>query len=189
MGREIRCYAFGHILPDGNYRNGTLLVGKNNETIIGNCIMKNPGSSKPLNPSLRWDGRMEFSVDATMFAVADLFQINKYGGAVRIYNLADLREANISKVENILTSSNDIDGIDNSLPTYLGFGNLWKKPVFQERAKLFFRIAQRTTNYLNPDMNKNAFYHPLYLMRYGKKHVECINVVNTFRTSLQDYYK
>lgn len=182
--KQLECYAFWHHCADGDFRNGTLLIGKENETVIGNCVMKNPGSAKPLNEGIRLDGRQEFSVDATMYAVAELFQIDKYGGTVRIYNLADLRQPDYSKAKGILTLSHDIDDIDEQIPTYLGFGDMYKQSMFKERIQMFYNIARNTTGMYKERIEQNPFFHPLYLMRYGRNKKECIDIIDGFRSSL-----
>ena len=60
--------------PEDYYRNGTLIVSEDCDTIIGNAILKNPGSARPLSkqPDNRYGGRFQFRPDATMYALGDL---------------------------------------------------------------------------------------------------------------------
>lgn len=73
----------------------------------------------------------------------------------------------------------------NTLPTYLGFGNMWRDPIFTERAAMFFDIAKKTTDIFNVDLCDNAFFHPLYLMRYAKNRPECKCLVDDFRKCIK----
>ena len=66
MKKDIRCYAYWSNIGKEKFRTGTLLVGKSNETVVGNCVMKNPGSSNPISHTLRDDHRLVFTVDATI---------------------------------------------------------------------------------------------------------------------------
>ncbi len=186
MKKNIKAFAFWNVIQEKGYRTGTLLTGNGNETIVGNCVMKNPGSSKPTSNTIRDDGRHEFSIDPTMYAIAELFMIDKFGGTVRIFNLADEREADYSKATNILTPSQDDSYVDigNSIgiPTYIGWGNIWKDSRFISRAKKIFELAKRYSPHLKPRIEDNLFYHPLYLMRYGKNKPDCIKLLSEFRS-------
>ena len=183
---HIRAYAFWSPLDDGKgLRYGTLLVGYNNEKLVGNVVMKNPGSSRPVSfLSQRPDKRLEFSVDATMSAVAELFCLEQYGGAVRIYNLSDVREADFSKAKKILVSSDDpgdvLEIADSGVPTYLGWGELYKDPRFLGRAQAIFRAVEKTTPIYTPSIFDNLFFHPLFLMRYGRNQEACKRIRDEF---------
>ena len=103
---NIAAYAYWD--DKAKLRTGTLLIAGGDETIIGNVVMKNPGSARPLEDfSLREDGRLMFSVDATMHAIAELFELDKTGGTVQIFNLSDIREADYGKAKNLFTQSTD----------------------------------------------------------------------------------
>ena len=122
--RDLRCYAYWDIIDGIQCRYGTLLVGNNNERLIGNCIMKNPGSANPIDSLfVREDGRKEFTVDATMRAIAELFDINKNGGTVRIWNLSDVREPDFTKAQKTIKQVDDIREFNNTVPTYIGWGD------------------------------------------------------------------
>lgn len=185
--KDIRCFAYWTQTPEGiSYRSGTLLVGRGNEQPIGNCVMKNAGSARPINSVPRKDGRLEFSVDATMYAVAELFEIDKRGGTVVIHNLSNVREADYSKAKGLFEKFDDVkpSWMDKSLPTYIGWGDAWKNPLFTERAKDFFTRAQVLNDSLKPNIEDNPFFHPLYLMRYGRNNPECLEQVRAFRQVL-----
>lgn len=185
-GKNIKCYAYFGMVNGVEYRAGTMLVGNDDERIIGNCIMKNPGSARPLDDTLfkREDGRQEFSVDATMYAVAELFGIDKNGGTVRIWNLSDTREADFDKAKTTIVIADNDGGFDMSVPTYIGWGDFWKNPDVARRAESFFWRSIRFSTFLYPDMKRNKFIHPLYLMRYARNKPECKKIVEQLRERL-----
>ena len=181
--KDLKCYAYWENIDGIQCRYGTILVGKGNERIVGNCIMKNPGSSSPINNiSFREDGRKEFTVDATMNAVAELFEIDKNGGSVRIFNLSDAREPDFSKAKKIIRHVDDISSLDNTVPTYIGWGDFWKNKDVSEIAKCLFETVQPNNAYLKNKIDTNPFFYPLYLMRYGRNKNECKTIINSFNT-------
>lgn len=171
-------------------RTGTLLIVGFDETIVGNVVMKNPGSARPLESlSLREDGKLMFSVDATMYAIANLFELYKNGGTVRIFNLSDTREADFSKARKNLDCSLGIDVVKEintfpDIPTYLGWGDLYKDERFSDKARKIFDAARCHNKYLKKNIEDNPFFHPLYLMRYGRNIPECAAVRDSFRNDL-----
>lgn len=62
---------------------------------------------------------------------------------------------------------------------------MWRDPIFTERAAMFFDIAKKTTDIFNVDLCDNAFFHPLYLMRYAKNRPECKCLVDDFRKCIK----
>ncbi len=178
----LKAFAYWEETPSGGYRRGTLLVGNGDERVVGNAVLKNPGSARPLEiESKRNDGRLEFSVDPTMYALAELFGIDKKGGTIRLYNLSSIREANFSKAKKLIDTSvaRDDDVVYEivngpRVPTYLGWGSLYKKPKLRARAENIFEIAKKDTPYLRPVIEDNPFFHPLYLMRYARNKDACI---------------
>lgn len=133
----------------------------------------------------------EFSVDPTMRYVAELFAF-KYGydsiaqlsGVIQIFNLfyikdADLKHAKCkSRQYGIPPLFDDarqmtLYDIDHLIaPVYLGFGNLAYDKEYGERAKLIFdaTIKLEGCNYLSPNFYDNCYYHPQWLIPFGKKH-------------------
>lgn len=145
--------------------------------------MKNPGSASSLDGfSLRADNRLLFSVDATMHAIADLFQLKD--GYIQIFNLSDYRDADFKKANSQLSVS-DLT-VNESIaysrvPTYIGWGDMYQDERFTEKAKVIFDIVKGRTRGYDPIIENNPFFHPLYLMRYGKSKPECQSVIDTFR--------
>lgn len=180
--KDLKCYAYWDNIDNIQCRYGTILVGMGNETLVGNCIMKNPGSSAPIEgaPS-RQDGRKEFTVDATMYAIAELFGIDKNGGAVRIWNLSDAREPDFAKAKKIIRQVDDITLLDNKIPTYIGWGDFWRNKEVANRAKCLFETVRANNDYLNFEIDSNPFFHPLYLMRYGRSKTECQTLIENFK--------
>jgi hypothetical protein len=182
---NIKAYAYWDAVQ--NLRTGTMVVVNDNENVVGNVIMKNPGSAKPLEDfSLRDDNRLMFSVDATMHAIVDLFGIKEKGGCVKIYNLSDERNPDYNKAKQSLTAS-DFDVIneikESNVPTYIGWGDMWKDKRFNEKAKSIFEVVKTQTKGYESSIENNAFFHPLYLMRYGLNKPECKEVLNRFRNN------
>ena len=179
--KDLRCFAYWSVIDGVQCRFGTILVGRGNEDLIGNCIMKNPGSAAPIESLFpRDDGRLEFTVDATMYAIADLFQLDKTGGAVRIWNLSDAREPDFAQAKKIIRQVDDIREFENGVPTYVGWGTFWKDANVTVRAKRLFELVQPSNCYLNADIEANQFFHPLFLMRYGRTKAECKKIIENF---------
>lgn len=183
--KDIRCYAYWDNIDGVQCRYGTILVGKGDEFIVGNCIMKNPGSASPIDSLfIRNDGRKEFTVDATMYAIADLFGIDKKGGVVRIWNLSDAREPDFSQAKNIIRQVDDIMTFKKDVPTYIGWGDFWKDEKVSIKARMFFEMVQPSNSYLDANIDNNPFFHPLYLMRYGRSKNECKAMIESFRANI-----
>ena len=174
----LKAFAYWEETPAGGYRRGTLLVGHGVERVVGNAVLKNPGSARPLETeSKRSDGRLEFSVDPTMYALAELFGIDKNGGTIRLFNLSSIREADFSKAKKLIdtTAAKDDDvavEITNgpAVPTYLGWGDLYKNPRLKVKAGVIFEAAK-----------KNTPIHPIYLMRYARNKDVCVQEAEQFR--------
>lgn len=189
METTIKAYAFWETSGEESFRTGTLLVSEGDETVVGNCIMKNPGSSLPLRTiSSRTDGRLEFSIDATMRAVAELFLIDRYGGSVRIFNLSDIRSANFQEIRTSLKASccdiaEELSKAPET-PTYIGWGDMWKDDRFRWQAQNIFDTVKKHSNVLSENLEDNPFFHPLYLIRYARNNPECLRIVKAFRGEL-----
>ena len=188
----LKAFAYWEDTPAGGYRRGTLLVGNGDERVVGNAVLKNPGSARPLETkSKRSDGRLEFSVDPTMYALAELFGIDKNGGTVRLYNLSSIREADFSKAKKLINTTDakedDVaEEIANgpAVPTYLGWGGLYRNRRLRVRAEAIFEVAKQNTHSLRLIIADNHFFHPLYLMRFAKNKDVCLEEVVRFRTEI-----
>lgn len=187
----LQAFAYWEKTPVCEYRWGTLLVSNGDERIVGNAVLKNPGSSRPLETnSTREDGRLRFTVDLSMVALAELFGINKTGGAVRLFNLSSIREADFSKAKQLIAN---LDAKDEdvafeimngpAVQTYLGWGDLYKDPKLRAKAENIFEVAKQHTPSLLPNIEDNPFFHPLYLMNYGRNKAACKEIVAKFRKS------
>lgn len=192
--QNLSVFAYWDSFPDGGHtRRGTLLCSGDSDVIIGNVVLKNPGSAAPFDGSQdslfqRVDGRLQFAPDATMYAIADLFKMNRRPGVVRLFNLMDYRDTDPNKALMSLNVSEDkvVEEIVSgpSVPTYIGWGDLWKQPRLFQRAKEIFNAALPFSSYLLPVMESNEFIHPLFLMRYGLKQDKCQLLIKSFRACL-----
>lgn len=182
----------------------------------GTIFMKNPGSSKNKNTeelpiddinileylrkfddtkdllSSEW---YEFTKDNTMDCVKTLFeeyyktQGESLNGVIQIFNLLNIRDANLWKaidrlkgnvVEDLaFTTKYDIEHIVS--PVYIGWGYLWKNPNLRKNAEEIFNAAKKYNSYLCDNIQKNKFYHPLYLMGYGKNRDWCKEEIKRFK--------
>ena len=190
----LECFAYWKGTPFGGFRWGTLIVANGDERIVGNAVLKNPGSAAPVESLFgeREDGRVEFSLDPTMEALADLFCLGRTGGTVRLFNLSDVRDVDPRKALTQLDEGSFMDedvaeqiASVPGVPTYLGWGGLWHHPSLSERARRIFTTALPDSPYLAQPMESNAFFHPLYLMRYGRNREECWRVIQEFRKCLK----
>ena len=186
----IEVYAYWNQLSDGTCtRNSTIIVSGKSNSIIGNVILKNPGSSRPINtiPNALFANRMQFRPDATMYAIADLFELDKRPGIVQLFNLFDFVHTDPTMATVIVLPTQDdiLQNIsDNKLPTYLGWGNEWTWPVTKDLCQDIFNEILPRSPYLLPEMENNPFTHPLYLMRYGKNRSLCRHLLLSFRSLL-----
>lgn len=71
-----------------------------------------------------------------------------------------------------------------AVQTYLGWGDLWTHPSFIGRAQAIFDSALPHSPYLKTPMGCNPFFHPLYLMRYGRNMESCWKVIPAFQECL-----
>lgn len=184
---NIKTYAYWDAVQ--NLRTGTMIVVNDDETVVGNVIMKNPGSARPLETfSFREDNRLRFTVDATMHAIVDLFGLKEKGGCIKIYNLSDERNPDYNKVKQNLIAS-EFDVIDElrtaDVPTYIGWGDMWKDKRFNEKAKEIFDLVKTQTKGYDDSIENNPFFHPLYLMRYGYNKFDCNKVLDEFVKNYQ----
>ena len=188
---------------DYEYRWNTILKFGKSWDVIGTVIMKNPGSAKPemkVNDSLseiltkKFDGHEQvrgtwyhFSPDITMRCIERLFkkyyESDNLNGVIRVFNLCNVINANYKgllvelkkcEVDSSLAYTTDFDVENITAPTYIGWGQAWKKD-FKERCKPYFKKAcEEEYTILDDDIKSNPFYHPLYLMNYGGPKTKCI---------------
>ena len=189
----LECFAYYKETPNGGLRWGTLITGRGDQRVVGNAVLKNPGSAAPVQGlfSQRDDGRMEFSVVAATFALAELFRLDERGGTVRLFNLFDVRDVDPDQALCRLDGESCMDGdiADQiaalpGVPTYLGWGDLWKNPVLIDKARKIFEAALPYSPYLEVPMENNPFFHPLYLMRYGRNRADCESMIQAFSKCL-----
>ena len=137
----------------------------------------------------------EFTKDKTMDCVKTLFeeyyktQGESLNGVIQIFNLFNIRDANLWKaidrlkgnvVEDLaFTTKYDIEHIVS--PVYIGWGYLWKNPNLRKNAEEIFNAAKKYNSYLCDNIQKNKFYHPLYLMGYGKNRDWCKEEIKRFK--------
>lgn len=137
----------------------------------------------------------EFTKDSTMDCVKKLFEeyYNAQGeslnGVIQIFNLFNIRDKNLSDAikklrrnisdDFIFSTKYDIDHIVP--PVYIGWGNLWKNPTLRKNAEEIFNAVKNNNSYLCDGIQNNKFYHPLYLMVYGKNREKCKEEMNRFK--------
>ena len=110
-------------------------------------------------------------------------------GVIQIFNLFNVRDANLRKAIDkckddgldklVYTTDDDIKNIVS--PVYIGWGNLWRVPVHKENAQRIFSEVIKKTSYLHNSIEENKFYHPQYLMSYGKNRKNCKDVLEKFK--------
>ena len=185
----LEAFAYWKPIPSGGIRWGTLLTAGDNPTVVGNAVLKNPGSAEPIDTLFeREDGRLEFTTDATMFALADLFRLES--GTIRLFNLLDIRAVDPDEAVRMLNRGVQESSMEDvaeqiasgpRVPTYLGWGDLWRHPKLEAKARRIFEAVLPDTTCLDPVMERNRFFHPLYLMRYGNLRPECYEDMMKFR--------
>lgn len=80
------------------------------------------------------------------------------------------------------TTEQDISQLEG--PVYLGWGPLGSDGRFRQKAQMIFDAVKDRMNYLNPDFDSNPFFHPLYLMQYGAKKPEVVEVKRQFEEAI-----
>lgn len=196
------------------YRWRTLLQFGDSWEIIGSVFMKNPGSAAPLGKQLsdeilahlyqfdcnskKW---FEFTADNTMYCIERLFQTKhnetSLNGVIQIFNLMNIRSADLSKAlsmskesteEVFCTIEDDVNNIPSTCtPVYLGWGNLGKSGRFYENASIVFEKIVDSNKYLDKDFHNNPFYHPQYLMGYGKNKFNCQWLLKAFQLNSRKF--
>ena len=214
--RKMKVYAHYEKINGIEYRWRTIIQIGDSWEIRGTIFMKNPGSSKSVEPNIKSiensglleklrtfdDGRTslsnewyEFSVDRTMICVINLFKAyyeahgGQLNGVIQIFNLFNVRDVNVWRAIDkckddgidklVYTTDDDIKNIVS--PVYIGWGNLWRIPAHKENAQRIFSEVIKKTSYLCNRIEENKFYHPQYLMSYGKNRKNCKDVLEKFK--------
>ena len=218
----MKVYAHYNKTNDIEYRWRTLLQIGESWEICGTVIMKNPGSSfakkepieeKNLLENLRkFDDNelslispwFEFTEDNTMTCVKKLFDSyysmhqKQLIGVIQIFNLFNIRDANLVKaidksqqdvIEDLTYTVND-DIKHIVPPVYIGWGDLWK--AHRNNAEKFFSVVRQKTSYLCENIESNKYYHPQFLMNFGKRNIKCQITLaqflnNTSNLKMNDY--
>lgn len=204
-----------NLSKDGfQYRWRTILQFGNSWDVIGSVYMKNPGSAAPIDKNLpndimihltdldkvnnQW---LEFTPDNTMRCIARLF-MSKNGsmqlnGIIQIFNLMNIRDADLGKA--LKMSKNSTEDVFSTIkediailsattkPVYLGWGGLGKNSQFKKNAEIVFNAVVDKNLYLNKEFYDNSFYHPQYLMCYGKNRHNCQWLLKAFQLNKRDF--
>lgn len=195
----MKVYALWKKEGDYQYRWRTLLQFGSSWQIIGSVYMKNPGSAEPLNAEIpkhildilkkdfsSKDGDWrQFSEDITMSAIEKLFTecYGKLNGVIQIFNLFNLKNPKLEDAIKILKTDsctpNHLYTFEEDIsyltpPVYIGWGDLWKEPVFRPHQKEINQIFIKTKKLAEEQGKKwylansladstNHFYHPRYV--------------------------
>ncbi len=122
-----------------------------------------------------------FRADRTMECIQEIFEDYYNGnlnGVIRIFNLCNVMSADFSPVKSLLKKG----GIDSKFfctveddikamagPVYFGWGDAWK--FCRNTARLYYEAGVKHNEaggFHYSELIEHKFYHPLYLMRYGK---------------------
>lgn len=220
----MKVYTHYEKINDIEYRWKTLLQLGDSWNICATVVMKNPGSSNPINikndkpipimnnellkqlflfdDAQKYRGHKwyQFTVDNTMVQVGRLIEeyLRSHGkpveGIIQIFNLFNIRDVDpceaIGKMETgqiasfVSTIEDDIKEL--TPPIYLGWGNLKQHRYFKENAYRVFEETKKITSYLDPNYDNNPFYHPQYLLVYGKNKSRSKQILSSF---LNDKYE
>ena len=165
---------------DNFYRDGTILQYGKSWNLLGNVILLNPGSAKPMDekpmnaylkehdPYFDDDGEyFAFNVDPLMCSLVSLFK-QKYpdGGTIRIYNLFNLKNAksgdaleifaNISKNRYAMTPIERVDF--HNAPVIIVTGkNVHAHPKLEEQLQRFIAKTPAENLYAITRKDKSTF--------------------------------
>jgi hypothetical protein len=142
-------------------------------------------------------GWFHFSDDSTMRHIENLFRTyykhksgwDELNGVIQIFNLMNVMEPDLNEAKKKFEKANykyaqtiEKDILQLVSPVYLGWSELGKDKMFREKAEEIF-IKTRNDyngNYLEQKFTDNSFYHPQYLMSYGKNRLRSVLLVNAF---------
>lgn len=174
-------------------RKNTILQFGDSWKTIGAVWLINPGSSAPCNVSISDDELTMLnsidnkehwqvaSIDPTMRFLEKILNGNYIGenrelnGVIRLFNLYNLREPNLSKalntialhpdIHNLITIEEDIASVSDIDNVYLGWGKDGMNSGRKYSERIFSQLSDRQKAYCNKDFMKNAFYHPMFVNR------------------------
>lgn len=197
-----------YFTEDGlNFRLSTVLQFGESREIIGAAVLINPGSARPiadvdeetvdhLHAITGYDDNWkQFSPDATMGQLAKIFSGWYVGdekpldGCILLFNLFNLRDKNLAEAlelqkncssDHLFSTEADISRMADVSRIYLGWGNTGKYQLRQYAEPIFEAVKEKCT-YLDPDFNRNAFYHPGYVNRSYKRNPTTQRIVQNFK--------
>ena len=134
----------------------------------------------------------EFTIDNTMKCVEKLFETyytthqKRLNGVIQIFNLFNIRDADLRKakdkskgiIREDYTYTVDTDIKHIFPPVYIGWGNLWKEN--RKNAEKILAEVMLKSSYLCDGIENNKYYHPQYLMNYGRNNINCYIVMAQF---------
>jgi len=192
-----------------NFRQNTVLQFGDSWDIIGAAVLINPGSAKPIgkvhqdelmhlealtSKSDCWD---LFSADPTMNQLEKIFNGWYLGtekplnGVILLYNLFNLRDKDLGQAIELqkscgspllFTTDADIEAMKAIDHIYLGWGNAGKGPLHEYAQRIFEAVKTRLAYYINPDFDRNAFYHPGYVNRSYRHNPTTKRILTEFNT-------
>lgn len=142
-------------------------------------------------------GWFHFSDDSTMRHIENLFRTyykhksgwDELNGVIQIFNLMNVMEPDLNEAKKKFEKANykyaqtiEKDILQLVSPVYLGWSELGKDKMFREKAEEIF-IKTRNDyngNYLEQKFTDNSFYHPQYLMSYGRNRQRSVLLINAF---------
>jgi hypothetical protein len=110
-------------------------------------------------------------------------------GVIQIFNLMNVMGPNLNEAKEKFKKANykyaqtvEKDILQLASPVYLGWSEVGKDKMFREKAEQIF-IKTRNDyngNYLKQEFTDNSFYHPQYLMSYGRNRQRSVLLINAF---------
>lgn len=197
------------LIDDGfAFRLNTVLQFGEGWNVIGAAVLVNPGSAKPVvdvsdcgtlaalsDITGKNDCWKQFSADPTMRFLKKIFdgsyigEQKKLNGVVLLYNLFNLRNANLQQALEVagsckspllFCSNEDIASLKAVEKVYLGWGKEGVRPVLRPMAEKVFNAVKDSNAYLYRDFDKNKFRHPMYINRAISRDKEIRKVLTRF---------
>lgn len=197
-----------YFTEDGlNFRLSTVLQFGESWGIIGAAVLINPGSARPIADvdegtvehlraiTEHSDNWKQFSPDATMGQLAKIFsgwyagEEKPLDGCILLFNLFNLRDKNLAEAlelqkkcnsDHLFSTEADISRMADVSRIYLGWGNTGKYQLRQYAEPIFEAVKEKCP-YLDPDFNRNAFYHPGYVNRSYKRNPTTQRIIQNFK--------
>lgn len=190
-----------------NFRLNTVLQFGDSRNIIGASVLINPGSARPISePDSETisalesitgygDNWRQSSPDATMRQLAKIFSgwyagdEKPLNGYILLFNLFNLRDKDLGEAlelqrncdsGHLFSTENDITRISEVEKIYLGWGNTGKYQLRQYAEPIFDAVKAKCP-YLDPDFDKNSFYHPGYINRSYKRNPKTQQLMHDFK--------